>query len=117
MLHERLREGQRECFLFTLHEPLPEGCQSLDAGRGWTLERRLRQLARDDANLRALSASLPYHGIARMVTPGPRVSREAARGQAHGDTRLTVSAMVAGFALLLNSPVLTTRSGATWMSW
>jgi hypothetical protein len=61
-LHQRLREGQREYLLLALHDPLPEGCQALDAGRGWTLERRLRQLAQDETNLRTLSTLVQTHG-------------------------------------------------------
>ncbi|MFP2928915.1 LysM domain-containing protein [Pyxidicoccus sp. 3LG] len=60
-LHQRLREGQREYLLLALHDPLPEGCRALDAGRGWTLERRLRQLAQDDTNLRTLSTLVQAH--------------------------------------------------------
>jgi hypothetical protein len=62
LLYQRLREGQREYLLLALHDPLPEGCQALDAGRGWTLERRLRQLAQDESNLRTLSTLVQVHG-------------------------------------------------------
>ncbi|QSQ27251.1 LysM domain-containing protein [Pyxidicoccus parkwayensis] len=62
LLNQRLREGQREYLLLALHDPLPEGCQALDAGRGWTLERRLRQLAQDESNLRTLSRLVQAHG-------------------------------------------------------
>lgn len=62
LLHHRLREGQREYLLLALHDPLPEGCEALDAGRGWTLEHRLRRLAQDESNLRTLSTLVQAHG-------------------------------------------------------
>jgi hypothetical protein len=77
LLHHRLREGQREYLLLALHDPLPEGCQALEAGRGWTLERRLRQLAQDESNLRTLSTLVETH--APLGRHAPRTAEDVVR--------------------------------------
>jgi hypothetical protein len=93
LLHQRLREGQREYLLLALHEPLPEGCQPLDAGRGWSLERRLRQLAQDDANLRALSALVRAQGsLGRHAAfTAEDVVKQAATLLSFGQVRLALA--------------------------
>jgi hypothetical protein len=93
LLHQRLREGQREYILLALHDPLPQGCQALDAGRGWTLERRLRQLAQDESNLRTLSTLVQAHGpLGRHATRTPEdVVKQAATLLSFGHLRLALA--------------------------
>jgi hypothetical protein len=92
-LHHRLREGQREYLLLALHDPLPEGCQALDAGRGWTLERRLRQLAQDESNLRALSTLVQDHGSLgrHALRSAEDVVKQAATLLSFGHLRLALA--------------------------
>ncbi|WP_163997390.1 LysM domain-containing protein [Pyxidicoccus caerfyrddinensis] len=93
LLHQRLREGQREYLLLALHDPLPQGCKPVDAGRGWTLERRLRQLAQDESNLRTLSTLVQAHGpLGRHATRTPEdVVKQAATLLSFGHLRLVLA--------------------------
>lgn len=93
LLHQRLREGQREYLLLALHEPLPEGCQLLDAGRGWTLERRLRQLALDESNLRTLSTLVQAQGLLgrHAARTAEDVVKQAATLLSFGQVRLALA--------------------------
>ncbi|MFP2911746.1 LysM domain-containing protein [Pyxidicoccus sp. 3LFB2] len=93
LIHQRLREGQREYYLLALHDPLPEGCQALEAGRGWTLERRLRQLVQDESNLRTLSALVQVHGSLGRHAPrsSEDVVKQAATLLSFGHLRLALA--------------------------
>ncbi|WP_164016707.1 carboxypeptidase-like regulatory domain-containing protein [Pyxidicoccus trucidator] len=93
LLHQRLREGQREYLLLALHDPLPEGCQALEAGRGWTLERRLRQLAQDESNLRTLSTLVQVHGALgrHALRTSEDVVKQAATLLSFGHLRLALA--------------------------
>ncbi|MBZ4416618.1 LysM domain-containing protein [Myxococcus sp. RHSTA-1-4] len=93
LLHQRLREGQREYLLLALHDPLPEGCQALDAGRGWTLEHRLRRLALDESNLRTLSMLVQAHGSLghHAARTSEDVVRQAATLLSFGVLRLALA--------------------------
>jgi hypothetical protein len=91
-LHPCLRDGRREYVVLPLHEPLPEGHEWVATGGGWTLERQLLQLAREDANLRTLRALVYAHGhrMAGGLAPltAEQVSRQAAALLASGLLRL-----------------------------
>lgn len=93
LLHARLRHGQREYLLLALHEPLPEGCQAVEAGRGTTLERQLRMLAQDASNLRTLSLLVHSHGLLgqHAARTSEDVVKQAATLLSFGHLRLALA--------------------------
>lgn len=91
-LRHYLRDGLREYVILELQDLIPENHEPVSVGRGWTLEHRLLQLVRDDANLRTLRALVYAHGhaTARSFTAqGPAdIARQAATLFSFGILRL-----------------------------
>jgi len=78
-LHPCLRDGRREYVVLPLHVPLPEGHELLEPGGGWTLERRLLQLAREDSNLRTLWALVHAHGHHLVGAHAPLTAEQVSK--------------------------------------
>lgn len=53
-IRRRMRHGDHEYVLLEFHEPLPEGYELVALGDSWLAERRLRDFALDDFNLRTM---------------------------------------------------------------
>ncbi|MCP3142969.1 LysM peptidoglycan-binding domain-containing protein [Pyxidicoccus xibeiensis] len=61
-LRHRLRDGLREYVILEMQDPVPEAHELMNVGRGWSLESRLLQWAREDRNLRVLRDLVYSHG-------------------------------------------------------
>lgn len=64
-----LRDGDYEYVLLRFHEPLPQGHELVALGDRWLAERRLRDFAQDDFNLRKLRELVYTDASARPYEP------------------------------------------------
>lgn len=69
MPQPRLRQGVHEYVLLGFHEPVPDGHELVVFGERWLAERRVREFAQDDFNLRTLRALVSTHTSTQSYGP------------------------------------------------